>query len=185
MNLTNRAWYVDFQLGLVSYDDKATNLFVAACARLTNATRPTNSFTPQFRVDPRPRVVSDGPTTSASLIRCIRATKCRFTTFMWTRSTWRRRCSPARSMLQFLNSALAQGLIEVRSNYVYGVGGTNIYCDTYVRTPTAAYQWSGSAFSVRDGRDLHPVNRIRWFGAIAYCNWASARDGFRRPATTS
>ena len=80
--------------------------------------------------------------------------------------------------VQFLNSALAQGLVEVRSNYVYGVGGTNIYCDTYGSDTNSRVQWTGSAFSVRDGRELHPITGMRWFGAIAYCNWASARDGF-------
>ncbi len=80
--------------------------------------------------------------------------------------------------VQFLNSALAQGLVEVRSNYVYGVGGTNIYCDTYGSDTNSRVQWTGSAFTIRDNRELHPITGVRWFGAIAYCNWASARDGF-------
>lgn len=79
--------------------------------------------------------------------------------------------------VQFLNSGLAQGLIEVRSNYVYGVGGTNNYCDTYGADTNSRVQWSGGTFSVRDGRELHPITGVRWIGAIAYCNWASARDG--------
>ena len=80
--------------------------------------------------------------------------------------------------VQFLNSALAQGLLEVRSNYVYGLGGTNIYCDTYGSDTNSRVQWSGTAFTIRDNRVLHPITGVRWFGAIAYCNWASARDGY-------
>ena len=29
-----------------------------------------------------------------------------------------------------------------------------------------------------DGRDLHPATSVRWFGAIAYCNWLSQTNGF-------
>ena len=176
VNLTNRAWHVDFQLGLVSYEDKLNNLFVR-CVRggTTNGT-PTNSFTPQFVkipagqyqmgdhfgfVDPvHPsdevplhNVYVDSFYMETTLLTCL-------------------------EYVQFLNLALAQGLVEVRSNYVYGVGGTNIYCDTYGSDTNSRVQWSGGIFTTRDHRDLHPITGVRWFGAIAYCNWASARDGY-------
>ena len=177
VNLTNRAWYVDFQLGLVSYEDKLTNLFVRSVrGGLTNATLFTNSFTPQFAritagqyqmgdhfgfVDPaHPSdevpvhdVYVDSFYMETTLLTCL-------------------------EYAQFLNSALTQGLVEVRSDYVYGVGGTNIYCDTYGSDTNSRVQWTGSAFTIRDNRDLHPITGVRWFGAIGYCNWASARDGF-------
>ena len=177
MNLTNRAWNVDFQLGLVSYEDKLTSLFVR-CVRggVTNSTPPTNNFTAQFVqippgqyqmgdhfgfVDPAHpsdevpvhTVAVDSFYMGTTLLTCL-------------------------EYVQFLNSALSQGLVEVRSNYVYGVGETNIYCDTYGSDTNSRIQWSGSDFSIRDNRELHPITGMRWFGAIAYCNWASARDSF-------
>jgi len=78
----------------------------------------------------------------------------------------------------YLNAALAQGLIEVRAGSVYAVGGTNLYYDTSSAVPLATLAWSGGRFSVRNGRELHPITGVRWFGAIAFCNWLSQRDGF-------
>ena len=177
MNLTNRAWYVDFQLGLVSYDDKLTNLFVR-CVRggLTNATSSTNTFTAQFvkiaagsyQMGDHFGFVDPAHPSDEVPVHNVSVDSFYMETTLLTCTEY----------VQFLNSALAQGLVEVRSNYVYGVGGTNICCDTYGSDTNSRVQWSGSAFSVRDGRELHPITGIRWFGAIAYCNWASARDGF-------
>jgi len=177
INDPNRAWFVDFQLGIVSYDSKSTNIWMR-CVRggITNSTAPTNGFTPQFVripagqyqmgdhfgfVDPQHpsdevpvhNVYVDSFEMQTTLLTC-------------------------KEFVQFLNSALPQGWIEVRSNYVYGVGGTNIYCDTYGSDTNSRVVWTGSAFGIRDGRDLHPITGVRWFGAIAYCNWASSRDGY-------
>jgi len=78
----------------------------------------------------------------------------------------------------YLNSALAQGLIEVRTNIVYAVGGTNAYFYTYGASFCSFIQFANNSFAVLNNRDLRPVTSVRWFGAIAYCNWLSARDGF-------
>ncbi len=78
----------------------------------------------------------------------------------------------------FLNASITQGQIEVRANTVYAVGGTNVYLYTHDASPCSWIQWADNAFSVLDNRDLRPVTSVRWFGAAAYCNWLSARDGF-------
>ncbi len=78
----------------------------------------------------------------------------------------------------YLNAALASGLIEVRAGSVYAVGGTNVYLDTTSAVPLATIAWSNNQFTVRSGRELHPITGVRWFGAIAYCNWLSAREGY-------
>jgi formylglycine-generating enzyme required for sulfatase activity len=83
-----------------------------------------------------------------------------------------------REYCDYLNTAYTNGLVEVRSGYVYGVGGTNIYSDTTAAYPHSTITWTNNTFYVRSGRDLHPITGIRWFGAIAYCNWLSARDGY-------
>ena len=82
----------------------------------------------------------------------------------------------------YLNSALTQGLIEVRNGLVYAVGGTSIYCETRSSTlygvTYSGIVWSGSSFSVLDGRSSHPMVGVRWEGAAAYCNWLSALQGY-------
>ena len=78
----------------------------------------------------------------------------------------------------FLNSALAQGLIEVRSNMVYAVGGTNIYFYTHGANAYSFIQYANNTFSVMNNRNLRPVTSVRWFGAIAFCNWLSQSNGF-------
>ncbi len=83
-----------------------------------------------------------------------------------------------RQYCDYLNAAMAQGLIEVRAGFIYGAGGTSIYSDTTAATAYSSIEWSGSFFTVRTGREYHPITGIRWFGAIAYCNWLSARDGY-------
>ena len=83
-----------------------------------------------------------------------------------------------REYCNFLNAALAQGLIEVRTNIVYAVGGTNEYFYTHDISYSSRIQYQNGAFVVLESRDLHPVTSVNWFGAIAYCNWLSQSNGF-------
>ena len=70
----------------------------------------------------------------------------------------------------FLNSALVQGLIEVRDGWVYATGGSHPYC--------GAVDWNGSAFTVQPDLKDHPMHGgLSWHGAAAYCNWRSQQDG--------
>ncbi len=83
-----------------------------------------------------------------------------------------------RQYCDYLNAAVTQGLVAVRAGFVYGADGNNVYRDTTTATPYSTIQWSNNTFTVRTGRDLHPITGVRWFGAIAYCNWLSTRDGY-------
>ena len=78
----------------------------------------------------------------------------------------------------YLNAAMTLGLIEVRLGSVYGSAGANLYIDTTAANAYSTIQWNGTTFTVRSTRDLHPITGVRWFGAIAYCNWLSSRDGY-------
>ena len=78
----------------------------------------------------------------------------------------------------YLNAALASGLIEVRSGTVYAVGGSDMYYETTSAVPLSVITYSNNTFTVRSGRENHPITGIRWFGAVAYCNWLSAREGY-------
>jgi formylglycine-generating enzyme required for sulfatase activity len=83
-----------------------------------------------------------------------------------------------REYCNFLNAALAQGLIEVRANIVYAVGGTNEFFYTHDISSSSRIQLQNGTFVVLESRDLHPVTSVQWYGAIAYCNWLSQSNGF-------
>jgi len=83
-----------------------------------------------------------------------------------------------REYADYLNAAMKSGLIEVRSGSVYAVGGTEVFFYTTTAVPLSTISWTNNAFVVRSGRELHPVTGVRWFGAAAYANWLSARDGY-------
>ncbi|MCE5228217.1 DUF1566 domain-containing protein [bacterium] len=181
VNNSTLAWTADLQYGIVSYNDKTTALPVR-CVRDVSATT-TTAFVPSFAVIPGgsfsmgdhqgfvdPLHPTDELPLHAVTISAFYLCK--------TDVTCREYCD-------YLNAALAQGLIEVRSNYIYGVGGSEIYSDTYAADPASRINWDGSTFAVRDGRDLHPITGIRWLGAAAYCNWLSARDGYEPVYTLS
>jgi formylglycine-generating enzyme required for sulfatase activity len=77
----------------------------------------------------------------------------------------------------YLNAALAQGSIEVRNGIVYGKGGSEIYLTTRQADEYSRIGWDGRAFTVLDNRGNHPVTSVRWFGAAAYTNWLSVKNG--------
>jgi formylglycine-generating enzyme required for sulfatase activity len=80
--------------------------------------------------------------------------------------------------VEFLNSAYAQGSIEVRSGLVYGKGGNDFYLDLHSVLNYSSIDWDGSTFAVIDNRANHPVG-VRWSGAAAYTNWLSQQQGLQ------
>ncbi|MFZ4454849.1 MAG: DUF1566 domain-containing protein [Bacteroidales bacterium] len=79
--------------------------------------------------------------------------------------------------LAYLNSALAKGLITVKNKIVYGVGLDSIYCYTNQYASYYSISFDGKRFSIADFRANHPVVGVRWYGAIAFCNWLSTQNG--------
>jgi len=82
----------------------------------------------------------------------------------------------------YLNSAKSQGLIMVDSGVVYkAASGTSYpYCDTSTSSPWSQISYSGGVFSVRTKGVRSMVNDpmvvVRWYGAVAYCNWRSQQE---------
>jgi formylglycine-generating enzyme required for sulfatase activity len=72
----------------------------------------------------------------------------------------------------YLNDAYSQGLIEVNGGIVYSNGGIYPYCDSL------QINFAEPFFSVTPGKENHPMEHVSWYGAAAYCNWLSQRDGF-------
>jgi len=83
-----------------------------------------------------------------------------------------------RQYVDYLNSTLAQSLIEVKGGNVYAVGGSDIYCETHESIPYNSIRWDGSAFTVLDNRDNHPMIGVRWHGAAAYTTWLNSQSGY-------
>ena len=77
----------------------------------------------------------------------------------------------------YLNSAYAQGLIEVRNGEVYKYGDTEPYLDTSSADGDSRIHWDGQVFTVEPGKEDHCLLEVSWYGAAAYCNWRSAQEG--------
>lgn len=85
----------------------------------------------------------------------------------------------------FLNSAMSVNEIKVEGNIVYAADDPNNsypFCDTYQSNNHSQIDYTGGLFSVRlkDGTtDMtnHPLVQVNWYGAAAYCNWKSIREG--------
>ena len=172
---SNEAWYLDCQYGLTSYSDKGSNLQVR-CVRggITNV---TCAFTAQVvRIPGGSYVMGDHfnyydpdhpsdeiPLHNVTISALYMAT---------TPATMYEYCA-------FLNAARYQGVVEVLSNIVYGMSGTNIYFYTHDANVYSFIQYSNGLFTVLDNRGLRPVTSVRWFGAAAYCNWMSQQGGWK------
>jgi formylglycine-generating enzyme required for sulfatase activity len=96
----------------------------------------------------------------------------------------------------FLNSALSQKLINVGAGSYHVSGGPrgeiqvtggivflngikdNLYVtrQAYNHSPI---NWDGVKFTVLENRENHPVTGLTWYGAAAYCNWLSQREGYQ------
>lgn len=87
----------------------------------------------------------------------------------------------AQKYVDALNWAKQNGLVEVRSNLVYSVGGSIPYCDTSSSMQFSPINWDGNQFTANPAKNNHPVVLVNWYGAAAYCNWRSLQDG-KQPA---
>ena len=79
----------------------------------------------------------------------------------------------------YLNSAYP-GQIKVIGGIVYALtdtGNSYPYCDTTTSSFFSRITWNGSSFGVVSGRESHPMVRVSWYGAVAYCNYY----GYRLP----
>jgi formylglycine-generating enzyme required for sulfatase activity len=77
----------------------------------------------------------------------------------------------------FLNSAYGQGSIEVIAGVVYRTGSPEPLCNTTTASPDNHMLWDGSVFSVKKGKEKHPVVEVSWYGAVFYANWRSDQQG--------
>ncbi len=91
--------------------------------------------------------------------------------------------------LDALQWAFDEGLLDVREDAVYdGLGAGDFLLD--LETPLTEFTFADGIFALREapfavtfaypeGYDptFHPVKRISWKGAAAYCDWLNLREG--------
>ena len=74
--------------------------------------------------------------------------------------------------VSYLNYAIAQGLIEISSGYVYKAGRTELYFELDANSEIIR---AAEEFIVAPGKDNYPVRYIYWFGAKAYADYVGKR----------
>lgn len=79
--------------------------------------------------------------------------------------------------VEYLNSALAQGGIEVAGDVVSQAGGGQPYFHIGSQYSVDQVAWDGVAFSVLPDMHEHPVTLVTWYGAAAFANWRSSMEG--------
>ena len=82
-----------------------------------------------------------------------------------------------RQYAAFLEDALAKGILAVASGGVTAAGGGATWFQTAEADATSPISFANPHFTVRAGRDDHPVTHVRWEGAAAYANWLGALQG--------
>ncbi|MBC8427793.1 DUF1566 domain-containing protein, partial [bacterium] len=136
-NHTTRAWTVNFEYGLVSYEEKSSNLNVLCVRGGTTTPQPTPipGFVQipggEFEMGDHHDLGSAEHTSDEVPIHTVRVDSFYIGT---TEVTNQQYCD-------YLNSALSQGLIEVRGSLVYAVGGSDIYCETREAVPYSRIGW--------------------------------------------
>jgi formylglycine-generating enzyme required for sulfatase activity len=172
-NNSGEAWSVTFESGLVSHDAK-TGAESVRCVRggpsaTPPASVPETVLVPggQFEMGDHHNFVDPSHPSDEGPIHTVRVDAMFVGKYEVT----------VQQYAEFLNSALAEGTIEVRGGIVYGKDGTDIYLTTREADEYSRIGWDGGVFRVLDDRGNHPITSVRWFGAVAYANWISSRTG--------
>jgi len=172
-NQTTKAWYMETQYGVTTYDNKTSKLSVF-CVRGGNVKTDvsiTDIPIPAGQFDMGDHFGFVDPNHPSDEMP-IHSVKVNATYFAKTETT-------NLQFLAFLNSSLLNGLIEVRNNIVYATGDTNIYCYTNQFATYYSIGFDGKVFSITDFRTNHPLVGVMWFGAAAFCNWMSLQNGLQ------
>ncbi|MEI8047316.1 MAG: DUF1566 domain-containing protein [Bacteroidota bacterium] len=81
--------------------------------------------------------------------------------------------------LAFLNTSLLAGTIRVDNNRAHLTVDTNTLCLTNQVAAFYSIKYSNTGFAMADCRSEHPMVGVMWLGAVAYCNWLSLQNGLQ------
>jgi formylglycine-generating enzyme required for sulfatase activity len=180
VNNSQRAWLLDNEYGIATYEDKTMRLAVRAVRGGTSG-QPNGTVDSDSTSFPETVLIPGGgfvmgdhhnfvdPQHPSDEYPLHEVTLDAF--YMAKTETTNRQ------FLAFLNAALTSNLIEVRSGVVYAVGSDVLYCYTHQYADYSSIGYDGVSFSIVDFRANHPMVGVMWFGAAAYCNWLSAANG--------
>lgn len=173
LNATTKAWDINIDYGIVSYNDKTLKQnvllvrggFDKANLNISEALIPGG----EFEMGDHVGFIDPNHPSDELPIHTVKVDSI----FMGGTETTNLQ------YLAFLNASFIKGQIEVRNNRVYSIGDTNTLCLTYQIASYYSISFDGSVFSIADFRLNHPVVGIMWFGAAAYCNWLSLQNGLQ------
>ncbi|MCX6136582.1 MAG: DUF1566 domain-containing protein [Ignavibacteriales bacterium] len=168
-----RAWFLDCEYGIVSYDLKTVPYNVLCVrGRADGASGTVNeALVPggEFEMGDHFGFVDPSHPSDELPIHQVKVNSF----YMATTET-----SNKQSM-DLLNAAFAKGLIEVRGNIVFLTGKTDTLCYLNQFASYSSIGWDGKSFSIVDFRADHPMVGVMWNGAAALCNWISAQNGLQ------
>lgn len=170
LNTPTRAWYINFEYGIVTYEDKTSSLNVLAVRGGLESSKTIAEVKLSggvFEMGDHHNYVDPQHPSDEKPLHQVKINPIYMATTETTNQQY----------LTYLSSALAAGRIEVRNGVVYAVGGNDIYCFTYQYANYSSIGYDGKTFSIIDFRANHPMVGVMWFGAAAYCNWLSTQNG--------
>jgi hypothetical protein len=178
-NAATRAWFLDCEYGIVSYDLKTVPSNVLCVRGMADgAIGAVNELLirgGEFEMGDHHGFVDPSHPSDELPVHAVKVDSFYMSA---TETSNKQGCD-------LLNMAYSKGLIEVRGNVVFLGGGT----DTLIYlNPLASYSsigWDGTTFSVVDFRADHPLVGIRWNGTAAMCNWFSTQNGLQECHTLS
>lgn len=171
-NTTARAWDINVEYGIVSYNDKilAEQVLVVRGPDEVSMTIDEASIAGgEYEMGDHIGFVDPNHPSDEIPVHLVKVDS-----FNMARTE-----TTNQQFTQFLNDYLTRGLIEVRSNIVYIKGDTIKVCFTSQFEPWYGIGYDGSSFYVSDFRGNHPVVGVMWSGAALFCNWLSLSNGLQ------
>ena len=162
-----KAWTIDFKLGTVSYSDKTDALRVLCV-------RGRGSPPPMRTIKRGTFLMGDHHDLGGAEHRNDEVPVHRVTLGSFAIGVYE---ITNTEYVAFLNAAIAKDHVLVDDGFVVHRETEALLCDTYQSDGFSQIVYDEGAFQVATGRENHPVVGIRWFGAIAYCNWLSEQVG--------
>jgi formylglycine-generating enzyme required for sulfatase activity len=170
-NAVSRAWYMEYEFGIVTYDLKTLTSGVL-CVR-GNSTGQSMSVREvlipagQFDMGDHHGFVDPSHPSDELPLHTVNVDSFFMGATEMTNAT----------SVELLNQAYADGMIEVRGNCVFLKGGADTLLYLNVFASYSSIGWNGSVFAVVDLRAQHPIVGIQWSGAAMLCNRLSIQNG--------